>query len=105
MRDLTLAGQVDPCEPDPLDVPDNGNSHRSVSQIDLRPLHVSTMMDAVHSIPPFEVFYASHSAEVLGLLRRSSAVTGPTTHSRRRSCVPFGPMTASTTASTSVPGC
>ena len=28
------------------------------------------MMDAVHSIPPFEVFYASHSSEVLGLLRR-----------------------------------
>ena len=28
------------------------------------------MMGAVHSIPPFEVFYASHSSEVLGLLRR-----------------------------------
>ena len=28
------------------------------------------MMDDVHSIPPFEVFYASHSSEVLGLLRR-----------------------------------
>ncbi|MBA2295304.1 MAG: sigma-70 family RNA polymerase sigma factor [Actinobacteria bacterium] len=28
------------------------------------------MMTAVASIPPFETFYADHSAEVLGLLRR-----------------------------------
>jgi RNA polymerase sigma factor (sigma-70 family) len=28
------------------------------------------MMDAVATIPPFEIFYAEHAGEVLGLLRR-----------------------------------
>jgi RNA polymerase sigma factor (sigma-70 family) len=90
---------LDPSEPDPLDVPNDGDPHPSsvTDQPRLRtativaaspegakgvqparspcltrrlPLAFQVMMHAVATIPPFEVFYETHSPEVLGLLRR-----------------------------------
>ena len=79
-----LAGSrhvVDAREADPLDVPDHGDAHaKSLTHGSLPPSCADltrggapafqTMMDAVATIPPFELFYADHAGEVLSLLRR-----------------------------------
>ena len=82
MRDLARPGQpLDPREPDPLDVPDDGDLHvAAVSQMPAarRTFHETSRNgarrrftdDGSVAIPPFETFYAEHNREVLGLLRR-----------------------------------
>ena len=118
VRDLARGRDaVDAREPDPLDVPDDGDVHADIVSSSAVRAPISRrshdcavpafhwMMDAVATIPPFETFYDEHAGEVLRLLRRRLGRERADDAFQETFLRALGPTTGSAMASISAPGC